>query len=129
AGHCGGLPAQVARVQRAFSVGAGLGIWMGRRFLGGLRGGGLGVLAGALWFLIESVGNRVAGGAVSGPTLGRIAALDVGIGAVAGLLLGAIFPGGGMQLGLAMGAAYGFLRVFEPPGVGAGSVFRLAAAA
>src|SRR5262249_27250165 len=102
---------------------------MRSRFGGALRGCGLGVLAGALWFLLESVGNRVAGGVVSGPTLGRIAALDVGIGAVAGLLLGAIFPGGGVQLGLAMGAAYGFLRVFEPPGMGAESVFVLAAAA
>src|SRR5262249_50198853 len=71
----------------------------------------------------------VTGGVVSGPTLGTIAAIDVGLGGVAGLLLGAIFPRGGVQLGLAMGAAYGFLRVFEPPGMGAEAVFVLAAAA
>src|SRR5262245_4040521 len=102
---------------------------MRSRFGGALRGCGLGVLAGALWFLLESVGNRVAGGVVSGPTLRTIAAIDVGLGGVAGLFLGAFFPRGGVQLGLAMGAAYGFLRVFEPPGMGAEAVFVLAAAA
>jgi arylsulfatase A-like enzyme len=101
---------------------------MTSRMGGALRGCGLGLLAGALWFLVESVGNRVAGGVVAAPTLAMIAALDVGLGALAGLLLGAILPRGGVLLGLGMGAAYGFLRVYEPPGMGAEAVFAIAAA-
>jgi hypothetical protein len=58
-----------------------------------------------------------------------IAALDLGLAAAAGLVLGAIFPRGGVLLGLAMGAAYGFMRVYEPPGMGAETVFVLVAAA
>src|SRR5262249_13876408 len=127
--HRDALRRPAAAVQRDLPVRPGRVIGMRGRFWGALRGCGLGLLAGALWFLIESVGNRVAGGVVSGPTLGTIAAIDVGLGGVAGLLLGAIFPRGGVQLGLAMGAAYGFLRVFEPPGMGAEAVFVLAAAA
>ncbi len=102
---------------------------MTTRLGGALRGGGLGILAGGLWFLLEAVGNWAAGGVVPGPTLGRIAALDVGFGALAGAVLGAVLPRGGLALGLAMGAAYGFLRVFAPPGVGAEGVFVLVAVA
>jgi arylsulfatase A-like enzyme len=101
---------------------------MASRVGGALRGCGLGLLAGVLWFFVESVGNRFAGGVVAAPTLAMIAALDVGLGALAGLLLGAILPRGGVLLGLGMGAAYGFLRVYEPPGMGAEAVFAVAAA-
>jgi len=102
---------------------------MGTRLGGALRGCGLGLLAGGLWFLVEAVGNRAAGGVVATRTLGMIAALDVGLAAAAGLVLGAIFPRGGVLLGLAMGAAYGFMRVYEPPGMGAEAVFVVVAAA
>jgi hypothetical protein len=102
---------------------------MGTRLGGALRGCGLGLLAGGLWFLVEAVGNRAAGGVVATHTLGMIAALDLGLATAAGLVLGAIFPRGGVLLGLAMGAAYGFMRVYEPPGMGAATVSVLVAGA
>jgi arylsulfatase A-like enzyme len=92
------------------------------------RGAALGVLAGGLWFALEVVGNWAAGGVVPGPTLLRIAMLDVAIGAVAGGVLGAVVGRGGVVLGLALASVYGFLRVFEPPGFGAEGLFLLVAA-
>ncbi len=100
---------------------------LGRRRGGGLRGIGLGLVAGSLWFALEAVGNWTAGGVVSGPTLGQIALLDLGLAASAGAILGTLLPQGGLPLGLAMGAAYGFLRVFAPPGLGAEAVYLIAA--
>jgi arylsulfatase A-like enzyme len=102
---------------------------MRNRFGGALRGCGLGLLAGGLWFLVEALGNWAAGGIIPAPTLWRIAALDAGAGALAGLALGALLPQAGVALGLAMGAAYGFLRVYAPPGMGAEALFVLVAAA
>ena len=102
---------------------------MGERVGGALRGVGLGIVAGGLWFGLEGVANWAAGGVVPGPAVGRIAILDVGIAAFAGTILGALLPQGGVALGLAMGAAYGFLRVFAPPGMGAEAVYVLVAAA
>ncbi len=98
------------------------------RLGGAARGLGFGVVAGALWFGLEAVSNWAAGGVVPGPILGRIATLDVGLAALAGLGLGALLPRGGAALGLALGAAYGFLRVFAPPGMGAEAVYVLVAA-
>lgn len=102
---------------------------MGERVGGALRGVGLGLVAGGLWFVLEAVANWAAGGVVPGPALGRIAMLDVSIAAFAGMILGALLPQGGVALGLAMGAAYGFLRVYAPPGMGAEAVYVLVAAA
>src|SRR5262245_52787022 len=96
---------------------------------GGLRGIGLGLVAGSLWFVLEAVANWAAGGVVASSTLGRIAMLDLGLAALAGAILGALLPRGGLPLGLAMGAAYGFLRVFAPPGMGAEAIYLVVAAA
>jgi arylsulfatase A-like enzyme len=101
----------------------------GRRLSGGPRGIGLGLVAGGLWFALEAVANWAAGGVVSGPTLVRIALLDVGLAALAGAVLGVLLPQGELPLGLAMGAAYGFLRVFALPGIGAEAVYLLIATA
>src|SRR5262249_16197212 len=43
-------------------------------------------------------------------------------------VLGALLPRGGATLGVAVAMAYGFLRVFEPPGMGAEAVYVLVAA-
>src|SRR5262249_49375179 len=98
------------------------------RLGGALRGLGLGALAGALWFTLEVIGNRLLGGFVPAPTLIAVAQLDIGLGALAGAALGALLPRGGLPLGLALAMVYGFLRVFEPPGMGAEAVFVLVAA-
>jgi Sulfatase len=98
------------------------------RMRGALRGLLLGALAGALWFAVEATWNWLGGGYVPRATLGAIAQLDLGLGAAAGLILGALLPRGGATLGVAVAMAYGFLRVFEPPGMGAEAVYVLVAA-
>ena len=98
------------------------------RLGGALRGLLLGALAGAVWFAVEAIWNWRGGGYVPTATLGAIAQLDLGLGAAAGLVLGALLPRGGATLGVAVAMAYGFLRVFEPPGMGAEAVYVLVAA-
>jgi arylsulfatase A-like enzyme len=100
----------------------------GSRLGGALRGFCLGALAGVLWFALEALGNWLGGGFVPAATLRAIAQLDVAIGAVAGAVLGAVLPRGGLALGVALAMVYGFLRVFEPPGMGAEGVYVLVAA-
>jgi arylsulfatase A-like enzyme len=102
---------------------------MRRRLGGALRGAVLGLVVGALWFALEAGTNWAAGGVVPGYTLARIAQLDVALAGIAGLVLGVLLPQGGVGLGLAMGAAYGFMRVFAPPGMGAEAIYVLVAAA
>jgi arylsulfatase A-like enzyme len=98
------------------------------RLGGALRGLLLGALAGAVWFLVEATWNWLGGGYVPTTTLGAIAQLDVGLGAAAGLILGTLLPRGGATLGVAVAMAYGFVRVFEPPGMGAEAIYVLVAA-
>jgi arylsulfatase A-like enzyme len=81
-----------------------------------------------VWFLLEAVGNWAAGGIAPAATLQRLALLDVGIAAAAGLLLGALIPRVGLALGLAMAGVYGLLRVYAPPGFAAEGVFLALAA-
>jgi arylsulfatase A-like enzyme len=100
----------------------------GSRLAGALRGLCLGALAGVLWFALEAIGNWLGGGFVPSATLRAIAELDLVIGAVAGAVLGAVLPRGGLALGVALAMVYGFLRVFEPPGMGAEGVYVLVAA-
>jgi arylsulfatase A-like enzyme len=93
------------------------------RLSGALRGAGCGLLAGAIWFALEAIGNWAAGGVVAAATLQRIAVLDLIVGAGAGLLLGTLVPRGGVPLGVAMVGVYGLLRVYAPPGLGAEALF------
>jgi arylsulfatase A-like enzyme len=102
---------------------------MTTRLGGALRGAGWGLLAGAIWFLIEVLGNWAAGGVVPAAMLQRLAPLDLGLAATAGLILGAFLPRVGLTLGLAVVAAYGLLRLYSPPGFGAEAVFVALAAA
>jgi arylsulfatase A-like enzyme len=94
------------------------------RLIGALRGAGLGLLGGALWFAMEAFAGWSAGSAIPLGILQKIAGLDVAIAATAGCLLGFLLPNaGGSVLALALGAVYGFLRVYAPPGMGAEAVF------
>jgi arylsulfatase A-like enzyme len=94
------------------------------RMLGALRGAGLGLLGGALWFTLEAVGSWAAGSAIPLGILQKVAGLDLVIAAIAGLLLGAALPNaGGTVLALGLAAVYGFLRVYAPPGLGAEAAF------
>src|SRR4029453_13452173 len=116
------LPFRAGRVNEPVSG-------MRRRPGGALRGAVLGLVVGALWFALEAGTNWAAGGVVPGHTLARIAQLDVALAGIAGLVLGVLLPQGGVRLGLARGAAYGFMRVFAPPGMGAEAIYVLVAAA
>ena len=91
---------------------------MGTRLGGALRGCGLGLARRRALVPARGRGNWAAGGVAPRPHAQAWPQLDLGLAAAAGLVLGAILPRGGVTLGLAMGAAYGFLRVFEPPGMG-----------
>ncbi|MCW5891719.1 MAG: sulfatase [bacterium] len=102
-----------------------------RRHLGGaLRGAALGLVAGALWFTIEAVAGWAAGSFLPAGVIQKLALLDLGLGAAAGLLVGLALPGlrgGALALGIA--AFYGLLRVYAPPGYGAEAVYVVAAVA
>src|SRR5262245_65033591 len=102
---------------------------MAARIGGALRGAGWGLLAGAVWFLLEVAGNWAAGGVTPAAMLQRVAVLDVGIAAAAGLVVGAVLPRVGLTFGLAMAAVYGLLRLYAPPGFGAEGAFVLLAVA
>lgn len=101
-----------------------------------VRGAGRGVLAGlvagATWWAVEAAMNRLLGGLVPGPTALAILGLDLGLGAFAGLVSGALLArigqgGIGTPLALVLAATWGFFRVYEPPGAGAEAVFAVAA--
>jgi len=103
---------------------------LARHLIGASKGLVLGMLAGALWALLEAAANWAAGSAVPLGVAERIALLDVAIAAGAGLVLGLVLPGmGAGVLGLALTAVYGLLRVFTPPGLGAEGVYVVAAVA
>jgi arylsulfatase A-like enzyme len=100
---------------------------------GALRGLAAGLVAGAAWWAVEGAINWLAGAVVPALVLGQLAALDVGLGAVFGLVIGGAlgFGGrrpGGAALALGLAAAYGLLRVWEPPGLGAEALFLAASA-
>lgn len=100
------------------------------RIVGALRGAGLGLLGGALWFAVEAFAGWTAGSAIPLGILQKVAGLDLAIAGVAGALLGLVLPNaGGSVLALSLGAVYGFLRVYAPPGMGAEAVFVGVAAA
>ncbi len=91
--------------------------------MGALRGVGLGVLAGVVWFVIEAIANWATGSVVPVRIVQQIVLLDVAIAAVAGLVLGFLLARSGtVMLALALAAAYGLLRVYAPPGFGAEAV-------
>src|SRR4029077_13789626 len=59
----------------------------------GIGGGGsAGLVAGALWWLAEAMANHATGGFVPLRVGGMLAAIDVAIGGVAGLIVGLLLP-------------------------------------
>lgn len=98
------------------------------RTRGALRGVLAGIVAGLVWWLVDAATNRLLGGVVPTAVAWEILALDVGVGAAGGALIGGLMPGtplGGVALGLAV--VHGFVRVFLPPGMGVELVYLLVA--
>ena len=93
-----------------------------------LRGCVAGLATGAVWWAVEATLNWTAGGLVPARVAAQVAGLDLAIGGVAGAGLGLVL-GGGVPLGLALAVVYGFLRVFQPPGLGGEALFLVLAAA
>jgi arylsulfatase A-like enzyme len=92
------------------------------------RGLGAGLVAGGIWWTVETTVGWLAGGFVPGRTLATIAALDCLVGAVAGAVIRVALglrgrPVGTATLALALVATHGFLRVYQPPGFGSEAVF------
>jgi arylsulfatase A-like enzyme len=92
--------------------------------VGGARGLGAGLVAGAAWWSVETTFNWALGGVVPGRVLAELAVLDLVLGAVAGAVIGGLLrrrEAGALALGLAV--AFGLLRVYAPPGVGSEALF------
>src|SRR5260370_1414214 len=96
---------------------------MGTRLGGALRGCGLGLLAGGLWFLVEAVGDRAAGGGVAavrgggrrGIRLPALIALLPLLARLADSLIGLVVRRRGVRLGLEAAAAVIALAVLGKP--------------
>lgn len=99
---------------------------MGARLQGAARGLATGVVAGLVWIAIEAALAWWSGSVVP-PALARtIAAADLGVGALAGLCAGLVAPAAHRRtLALVLAGAYGLLRVYAPPGMGAEAVYVL----
>jgi arylsulfatase A-like enzyme len=82
------------------------------------RGAAAGVAAGALWWVVEWSANWALGGTMSLSAATLILGLDLAFGVLGGALVGLV-TGGRRASVLALGltAVYGFLRVYEPPGM------------
>jgi arylsulfatase A-like enzyme len=97
------------------------------------RGLGAGLLAGTAWWAVEAALNRALGGLVPDRVAVDLAALDLALGALAGVAVAAIVSvarrgAGSAALALGLAAAYALLRVYDPPGLGAEGVFAVVAA-
>jgi arylsulfatase A-like enzyme len=107
---------------------------LGSILRGAARGAVAGVVAGACWWIVETTLGWRAGSAIPADVLRTIAVLDVALGAVVGLIVGAAIGLTGREarggaLALALAAGYGLLRVYEPPGLWSEALFVAAAAA
>jgi arylsulfatase A-like enzyme len=103
--------------------------------VGRLRQGALGLAAGlgagACWWAVESTVNWLAGAVVPAPVLVRVAVLDLALGASFGLAMGLVLAlagrrAGGVSFALALAAAYGLARIYDPAGFGSEALFLLA---
>jgi arylsulfatase A-like enzyme len=103
--------------------------------LGGALGRGLGagLAAGAIWWIVETTANWAFGGVIPASAALTMLGIDLAIGGVAGLVVGAILaflPGGGVAaLALGLTAAFGLIRIYEPPGLRAEALYVVLAAA
>ncbi len=97
-----------------------------------LVGIGAGLVAGTVWWVVESLTNWALGGVVPAHVARTILGLDLAVAGTAGIVLGlalTFVPGGasGPALALGLTMAYGLIRVFEPPGMGGEALFVLLA--
>src|SRR5437867_4140290 len=97
-------------------------------------GSGAGLVAGAVWWLVEGVLGWAVGGFVPARVAATFAGLDLGLGALAGLVVGGLVSRGGQgprvrSLALGLAAAYALFRVYDPPGLGGEAAFGVVAAA
>ncbi|HJQ85331.1 MAG TPA: sulfatase [Candidatus Binatia bacterium] len=81
------------------------------------RGAGAGLAAGVVWWLVECAANWALGGTLSSEAAGTILGLDLLFGGAAGAVVGLLGVRSANGLALGLTAAYGFLRVYEPPGL------------
>ena len=94
---------------------------------------GAGLVAGAAWWLVEGVLGWAVGGFVPGRVAATFAGLDLGLGALAGVVVGGLASRGGhapraQSLALGLAAAYALCRIYDPPGLGTEAAFALVAA-
>ena len=83
-----------------------------------VRGVSAGLAAGVLWWATEWAANWAMGGTPSAWALVVILGLDLAFGVVGGALLGLLTGATSIPvLALGLTAVFGFLRIFEPPGV------------
>ena len=92
------------------------------------QGLGAGFAAGATWWLVEGAANWALGGVIPARVAATILGLDLALGALAGVVLGALcraVAGGASAATLALGltGAYGLIRIYEPPGLWAEALF------
>src|SRR6185503_3712627 len=82
------------------------------------RGAGAAAAAGCIWWLVEVAANWALGGVLTRASALHILSLDVAAAAAGGAIV-ALVSGASSAPALALGmtVVYGFLRVFEPPGV------------
>src|SRR5436309_15594146 len=92
------------------------------------RGVSAGLAAGVLWWIVECAALWALGGTPDGPAALVILGLDLAFGAVGGALVGVV-TGAESAAALALGltVVYGFLRVYEPPGLRAELLFAVLA--
>ncbi len=98
----------------------------GRGLVGGL-------VAGATWALVEAAVNWSLGGLVPLRAAAVLLAIDLGVGAAAGIAIGLLFglrgrTAAGAPLALGLAAAYALFRIYDPPGLGLEAVFAIVAA-
>jgi len=93
---------------------------MGVRITGGAVGLATGVVGGLVWTAIEMLLGWGSGSVVPSAILRTIVIANVAVGAAAGVLTGLVAPQGGRRLtALVLVGAYGLMRVYAPPGMGA----------
>jgi arylsulfatase A-like enzyme len=88
------------------------------------RGAAAGAAAGVVWWLVEVAANWALGGVLTRASALDILALDVAVGAAGGAIVGLLSGAASAPaLALALTVVYGFLRIFEPPGLMAEATF------
>jgi arylsulfatase A-like enzyme len=83
-----------------------------------------GIAAGIVWIVAEAALAWWSGSVVTAMVARTVAATDLGAAGIAGLLAGLVMPRCGRRtLALVLAGAYGLLRVYAPPGMGAEAVY------